>query len=114
MNLTYTMQGDYLIPDLVAPESPNIGKFGMLRRTFLREHKNGIYTGMMLNGTLDRHLEEIDRQASRMLDTLVERLKAQNGVTEKLKAADQMEWVRRMNGIRDQAEEAVLHDLIYN
>ena len=114
MNLTYTMQGDYLIPDLVAPESPNIGKFGMLRRTFLREHKNGIYTGMMLNGTLNRHLEEIDRQASRMLDTLVERLKAQNGVTEKLKAADQMEWVRRMNGIRDQAEKVVLHDLIYN
>ena len=114
MNLTYTMQGDYLIPDLVAPESPNIGKFGMLRRTFLREHKNGIYTGMMLNATLNRHLEEIDRQASCMLDTLVERLKAQNGVTEKLKAADQMEWVRRMNGIRDQAEEVVLHDLIYN
>ena len=114
MNLTYTMQGDYLIPDLVAPESPNIGKFGMLRRTFLREHKNGIYTGMMLNGTLNRHLEEIDRQASRMLDTLMERLKAQNGVTEQLKAADQMEWVRRMNGIRDQAEEVVLHNLIYS
>ena len=114
MNLTYTMQGDYLIPDLVAPESPNIGKFGMLRRTFLREHKNGIYTGMMLDGTLNRHLEEIDRQAARMMDTLVEQLKVQNGVTEKLKAADQMEWVRRMNGIRDQAEEVVLHDLIYN
>ena len=114
MNLTYTMQGDYLIPDLVAPESPNIGKFGMLRRTFLREHKNGVYTGMMLNGTLNRHLEEIDWQASRMLDTLVERLKVQNGVTEQLKADDQMEWVRRMNSIRDQAEEVVLHDLIYN
>lgn len=113
MNLTYTMQGDYLIPDLVAPESPTVGKFGMLRRTFLRENKGGIYTGMMLNGTLNRHLEEIDRQATRMMDTLVERLKAQNGVTEKLKADDQMEWVRRMNGIRDQAEEVVLHDLIY-
>ena len=112
MNLTYTMQGDYLIPDLVAPESPNIGKFGMLRRTFLREHKNGIYTGMMLNGTLDRHLEEIDRQASRMLDTLMERLKAQNGVTEKLKAADQMEWVRRMNIVREQATEIVNKELI--
>ena len=113
MNLTYTMQGDYLIPDLVAPESPNIGKFGMLRRTFLREHKNGIYTGMMLNGTLNRHLEEIDRQASRMLDTLMERLKAQNGVTEQLKADDQMEWVRRMNAVRIQAMEIVNKEIIY-
>ena len=61
MELTYTMQGDYLIPNLEAPESPKVGKYGMLRRTFLREHKDGIYTGMMLDGTLNRHLEEVDR-----------------------------------------------------
>ena len=68
MELTYTMQGDYLIPDLTVPESPKLGKYGMLRRTFLREHRDGIYTGMLLNGTLNSHLEEVDRQAQKMLD----------------------------------------------
>ena len=72
MELTYTMQGDYLIPDLTVPESPKIGKYGMLRRTFLREHRDGIYTGMLLEGTLNSHLEEVDAQANRMMDKLTE------------------------------------------
>ena len=113
MELTYTMQGDYLIPDLTVPESPKLGKYGMLRRTFLREHRDGIYTGMLLNGTLNRHLEEVDRQAQKMLDDLTEQMKALNGVTESLKAEDQMRWVQMMNSIRHSAEEVILNDLIY-
>lgn len=113
MELTYTMQGDYLIPDLTVPESPNLGKYGMLRRTFLREYRDGIYTGMLLNGTLNRHLEEVDRQAQKMLDDLTEQMKALNGVTEQLKAEDQMRWVQMMNSIRHSAEEVILNDLIY-
>ena len=113
MELTYTMQGDYLIPDLTVPESPKLGKYGMLRRTFLREHRNGIYTGMLLNGTLNSHLEEVDQQAQKMLDDLTEQMKALNGVTEQLKAEDQMRWVQMMNSIRHSAEEVILNDLIY-
>lgn len=113
MELTYTMQGDYLIPDLTVPESPKLGKYGMLRRTFLRKHQDGIYTGMLLNGTLNSHLEEVDRQAQKMLDDLTEQMKALNGVTEQLKAEDQMRWVQMMNSIRHSAEEVILNDLIY-
>ena len=113
MELTYTMQGDYLIPDLIVPESPKLGKYGMLRRTFLRKHRDGIYTGMLLNGTLNSHLEEVDRQAQKMLDDLTEQMKALNGVTEQLKAEDQMRWVQMMNSIRHSAEEVILNDLIY-
>lgn len=113
MELTYTMQRDYLIPDLTVPESPKLGKYGMLRRTFLREHRDGIYTGMLLNGTLNSHLEEVDRQAQKMLDDLTEQMKALNGVTEILKAEDQMQWVQMMNSIRHSAEEVILNDLIY-
>ena len=113
MELTYTMQGDYLIPDLTVPESPKLGKYGMLRRTFLREHRDGIYTGMLLNGTLNSHLQEVDRQAQKMLDDLTEQMKALNGVTESLKAEDQMQWVQMMNSIRHSAEEVILNDLIY-
>ena len=113
MELTYTMQGDYLIPDLTVPESPELGKYGMLRRTFLHEHRDGIYTGMLLNGTLNSHLEEVDRQAQKMLDDLTEQMKALNGVTEQLKAEDQMRWVQMMNAIRHSAEEVILNDLIY-
>lgn len=78
MELTYTMQGDYLIPDLTVPESPKIGKYGMLRRTFLREHRDGIYTGMLLEGTLNSHLEEVDARANRMMDKLTEQMKTLN------------------------------------
>ena len=113
MELTYTMQGDYLIPDLTVPESPKLGKYGMLRRTFLREHRVGIYCGMLLNGTLNSHLEEVDRQAQTILDDLTEQMKALNGVTEQLKAEDQMRWVQMMNSIRHSAEEVILNDLIY-
>ena len=113
MELTYTMQGDYLIPDLTVPESPKLGKYGMLRRTFLREHRDGIYTGMLLNGTLNSHLEEVDRQANEMMERLTRQMAEKQGVTERLKAEDQMKWVQMMNSIRHSAEEVILNDLIY-
>ena len=112
--LTYHREGDYLLPDLIPPESPRIGVWGMRRREFLRKHHCGIYTGLLLSGKLNAHLEEIDRAAIEMYDLLIEQYAERQGVTEELKARNQMEWVRRMNSIREQAEEAILRDLINN
>ena len=114
MELTYTTRGDYLLPDLNVPESPKIGKYGMLRRSYLREHRDGIYTGMLLSGKLNGHLEEIDRTANEMMNRLTTELAKAQGVTESLKAWDQMKWVGLMNNIRNQAEEIVMTELIYS
>ena len=111
--LTYHCEGDYLIPDLVPPPSPKIGIWGMRRRDFLRKYHDGIYTGMLLSGTLNAHLEEIDRSANEMFDLLIKQYAEREDVTEKLKASDQMEWVRRMNGIRERVEEAICTELIW-
>lgn len=113
MELTYTKHGDYYLPDLIAPESLAVSKYGMMRRTFLREHRDGIYTGMLLTGKLNSHLEEIDRQANEMLERLMQQYAATEGVTEALKAADQMAWVQAMNSIQNRAEEVVLRELVY-
>ena len=86
----------------------------MKEKIYLRNHKSGLYTGMLLEGTLNTDLEEVGTAASAMFDRLVEQMKKAEGVTEKLKAEDQMEWVGRMNSIRSRAEEIVLNDLIYN
>ena len=88
------------------------GVWGLRRRDYLRKHHDGIYTGMLLSGKLNAHLEETDRYANEMLDLLVKQYAAREGVTEQLKAENQMEWVRRMNGIRVRAEETVFHELI--
>lgn len=92
----------------------NIGVFGELRRTYLRNHRSGIYTGMLLKGTLWAHLQSVNDEAEEMLDLLTRQLKAQEGVTEDLKSRDQMEWVRRMNSIHARARETVLQELIYS
>ena len=113
-NLTYTMQGDYLIPDLIPPESPKVGKYGMLRHSYLREKRAALFTGMLLSGKLNSHLEEIDRQANSMMEQLVKQLAQTEGVTEALKAQDQMEWVKQMNNIRSRAEQEVMESLIYS
>ena len=114
MELTYRQEGDYLLPKLTVPEAPKIGKFGMLRRSFLRSQRNGIYTGMMISGKLNSHLEEIDQKADEMMDFLTTQIAKSEGVTENLKASDQMRWVEMMNNIRNRAEEAVMADLIYS
>jgi hypothetical protein len=101
-----------MIPNLVPPESPRIGIWGMRRRDFLRKHHDGIYTGLLLSGKLNAHLEETDRSANEMFDLLVKQYAAREGVTEQLKTENQMEWVRRMNSIRERAEETVSHELI--
>ena len=114
MEVTYRAEGDYLLPNLTVPEAPRVGKYGMLRRSYLKNHRNGIYTGMMLSGSLDGHLVEIDRQAHEMVERLIEQMAAQQGVNEQLKATDQMQWVGLMNNIKASAEEIVLRELIYN
>ena len=111
--LNYTLHGDYYLPDLEAPEAPRIGKFGTLRHKYLRNHHRGIFDGMLLEGSLNPHLEQIDRQANEMLERLTAQMAQAEGVTEQLKAKDQMAWVQAMNSIKNRAEEIVLHDLIY-
>ena len=111
--LTYHWEGDYLIPDLEAPEAPRIGKYGTMRHHYLRNHHRGIFDGMLLKGTLNAHLEEIDRQANEMMERLTTQMAKAEGVTEAIKARDQMAWVQTMNSIKSRAEEIVLHDLVY-
>ncbi len=115
MKLTYSQCGDYLIPNLTVPDEQhyNIGKYGMLRREYLKKHHQGTYTVMLLHGTLLKYLAEIDKTCHEMLDRLVPQMAEREGVNEKLKAADQMEWVRRMNGIKSRVEEILYHDYVY-
>ena len=113
MELTYRMQGDYRLPNLIPPESPKVGKYGMLRHSYLRKHREGLYTGMLMEGTLNAHLEEVDREANRMLEQLTTQMALEQGVTEELKARDQMLWVQRMSNIRQAAEEIIYSQLIY-
>ena len=113
MEVTYRTEDDYRLPNLDVPEAPKVGKYGMLRRSYLRKNKSGIYTGMMLSGKLDSHLAEIDRQATEMVESLTSRMAAEQGVNESLKASDQMKWVGLMNNIRASAEEVVLTELVY-
>ena len=114
MELTYRREGDYLLPNLKAPEAPKIGKYGMLRREYLRKNRDPIYTGMFLKGTLNSHLEETDRKANEMLESLTTQMAKSEGVTESLKSKNQMLWVQMMNNIRSRAEEIVLTELIYS
>ena len=113
MEVTYTVQGDYQLPNLSAPEAPKVGKYGMLRRSYLANHRHGIYVVMLLEGTLNAHLEEIDRQATEMVEWLTARMAQEQDATEELKAADQMKWVGLMNNIQAAAEEAALAEVVY-
>ena len=113
MGGTYRKEGEYLLPNLEVPETVPIGIWGQRRRRYLKEDRNGIYTGMLLSGTLDDHLVQIDTQAQEMLSRVSTDLAVAEGVTEELKVNDQMEWVRRMNNIRNRAEEIVCKELIY-
>ena len=110
---TYRQEGDYLLPNIEAPESPQIGIWGQRRHKYLMEHNHALYTALFLSGKLTTHLEEIDRVANKMYNRLVEQLKQRDGITEELKALNQTEWVRRMNTIRSEAETVVMGELIY-
>lgn len=110
--VTYRQAGNYLLPNLEVPKSPNVGVWGERRRKYLREHQQALYTAMMLSDTLNTHLEEVDRTATEMYDCLISQLAGQEGITEQLKAASQMEWVQRMNNIRNRVEDVVWKELI--
>ena len=112
-NLTCHWEGDYLTPDLGLPEVPRIGKYGTMRHNYLRDHHRGVFAGMLLTGKLNAHLEEVDRQANEMMERLTAQMAKAEGVTEQIKAADQMAWVGTMNNIKARAEEIVLNELIY-
>mgnify|MGYP002589376984 CR=1 FL=1 len=114
-NIEYIQSGNYLIPNLVLPtqESRTLGKYGMLRKSYLKQHRKGLYSCMLLEGTLYDHLYEIDEEAHLFVDRCVKEMAEQEGVDETLKAQDQMEWVRRMNGIKARAEEMVMREFVY-
>ena len=115
--LTYHKEGDYYYPDLELPKEPEdakpLGKYGLMYKKYLKEHKPVRYDSLLLSGELMKHLQEIDAQAEQMMERLIAQMKEQEGVTAELKAKDQMAWVGAMNNIRNRAEEVVLHDLIY-
>jgi hypothetical protein len=113
MELTYSREGDYLIPDLTLPEDgATFGKYGMLRKTFLKEHRKGMYASLMLSGKLNSHLAEIDRTARERVELITSQMLQINPPPDK--ATDQMAWVGHMNNLRHSAEETVLEELIYN
>ena len=115
MGGTYRQEGDYLIPNLVLPDTSDyqIGKYGRMRRSYLKEHRPSLYSTLVLDGILFKHLAEIDQACNERMETIISAMVKQEGVTEALKAADQMEWVRRKNSIHNRAEEIVLSELVY-
>ena len=110
---TYRQEGDYLLPNVEAPESPLIGIWGERRRRYLRGHEKATYTAMLLSGELNAHLEEVDSSANEMYDRLILQLAEQKGITEQLKAENTLEWVGRMNNIQACAREIVDKEIIY-
>ncbi|MCI2046873.1 MAG: TnpV protein [Faecalibacterium sp.] len=115
MNIRYVQCGDVYLPDFALPESvsPHLGKYGRLRLAYLKEKKCDAYTAMLLNGTLNAHLSEVDAAARAMLEDLIPSMAKAQGITEALKTADPMAWVRQMNNIKACAEEIVLVELCF-
>ncbi len=111
--LWYELHGDYYLPCLTVPENKPVGIFGSRYRNYLKEHRNPVYTAMLLAGTFEDHVAEIDQQAEDMLFRLINDMAKRDGVTEQLKARDPVEWTRQMNNIRSRAMEIVNADLIY-
>ena len=112
--LWYELQGDYYIPCLVLDEEDTqpIGMWGRKYLRYIKEHRRALYTTLLLSGKLNSHLAEIDNRATEMFDRLVQQLAEKDGITEQLKAQDQMAWVGVMNNIRNRAEKIVVHELI--
>ena len=113
--LIYKQNGDYFLPDLGLTEAEQkpLGKYGRMRLQYLEQDRPGLYTRLILSGKLMEHLQEIETTAQTRLDSLMSLLTKQNGVTEELKAQDQMAWVAQMNSLKHQAEELILSELIY-
>ena len=115
IKITYTQQGDYLLPDLKLPKQPKveIGIWGKRHLRYLKNHHPIIYTNLLTSCKITAYLADIDEEANEMFDRLVKQLAEQEGVTEKLKAENQILWVRKMNNIRNRATEIVINELIY-
>lgn len=116
MELTYTKIGDYYYPDLCLPQTDDerpLGKYGLLRKTYLKQYRPMMYDRLLLAGRLDTHLREIDALAAEQVDRIVADLAAKEGVNERLKAADQLRWVGLMNSFRAAAEEQILREIVY-
>ena len=115
MGGTYRQEGDYLLPNLLPPVPPDycLGKYGRMRQRYLKEHRSPIYTAMFLRGTLFEHLAEIDRTCTEQVDRIITQMARSEGVTEALKASDQLSWVQKMYNIQNRAEEIVLVNLVY-
>ena len=112
--LSYTLCGDYYLPDLVLnEEEPTYGKYGMLRKQFLKEHKSARYQYLLLTGKLTEHLNQIDQEVTEQVEVLIEQMAEKQGVNENLKRRDQMKWVRLMNNVKASAEEIVMREIIY-
>ncbi|MDD3400368.1 MAG: TnpV protein [Eubacteriales bacterium] len=116
MELNYRQNGDYLIPDIEMDEQPTeqIGKYGMMRKAFLKENRKGTYSALLLQNKLAEHLLEIDRAAREQVEMTTAQMAKAEGVTESLKASDQMAWVQQMNNIRHRAEEAAIADIVHS
>ena len=112
--LTYDLVGDYYYPRLAVPEEPegDIGRFGRMRKRFLKEHRKGVFAELLLTGTLHYYLVEVNNDALTMIERITEQLARAEGVTEDLKARDQLEWIRAMNSCRARAEEQVIQEII--
>ena len=113
MGGTYHQEGDYFLPDLLPPDSISVGIWGQRRKHYLKTQREPVYAALLLGGKLDSHLSEVGAQAEAMLFQLVKQMAEQEGITEQLKADNQMEWVGQMNSIRNRAEEIILQELIY-
>ena len=111
--LNYTLLGDYYLPDLEINEGePTYGKYGIMRKQFLKEHRSARYQYLVLTGKLTDHLNQVDKEVREKAEILMEQMAVQWGVTEELKMQDQMEWVRKMNNIRSRAVEIIDVELI--
>lgn len=112
--LSYTLHGDYYLPDLeINEEEPTYGKYGIMRKQFLKEHRSARYQYLVLTGKLTEQLNQIDKEAREKVEMLMEQMVEQWGVTEELKMHEQMEWVRRKDNIQAIAEEIALKEIIY-
>ena len=116
MEVTYTMQGDYQLPNLLPPQEEPVpmGKYARMRKRFLQGHRKITYTNLLTSGKLSSHLAEIQQTAQRRMEKIVAQMAKAEGVTEELKARDQMKWVQMMNNLQNAAEKMVLAELIYS
>ena len=112
--LNYTLHGGYYLPDLeINEEEPIYGKYGIMRKQFLKEHRSARYQYLVLTGKLTEHLNQVDKEVREKIEMLAEQMAEQWGVTEEMKIQDQMEWVRRRNNIKATAEEIVYKNIIF-